>query len=160
MSKHPRLWRQCSSTRFLVQGNSMSPALHNGDAILVDTRAYRRSPPERGDVVLFEHREPGQAVLVYSVKRIVGLPGEHLLLQDGRVLVNGVPLPEPQAGATPTQAAHLPTQWFVAEGQCFLLGDNRADSLDSRRLGPVDAGDIVGRAWWRYWPPRRWGRVR
>ncbi len=152
----PRLF---TSTSYVVRGKSMQPALVDGQRILVDTRAYNQSTPRRGDLVYFRHHVPGAQATSTSVKRIIGLPGEHVQLAEGRVLIDGSPFREPYAqGAT-----HAPygqaAQWLLDAGQVFLLGDNRADSLDSRRLGPVQTNDLVGRVWFRYLPLSCWGKI-
>ncbi|MBI2172573.1 MAG: signal peptidase I [Chloroflexi bacterium] len=151
--------RMLTSLSFVVRGDSMRPALRDGHRILVDTRAYQHAPPARGDVVLFWRRLLGQRERIPSIKRVMGLPGEHLQMREGKVYLNGAPLWEPYAPSTPPPEAGLPSQWVVGAGQYFLLGDNRGDSYDSRRLGPVDAGDLLGVAWLRYWPPWAWGRI-
>lgn len=151
--------RVLTSLSFVVGGDSMRPALRHGQRVLVDTRAYQHAPPARGDVVLFWHRLPGQRERIPSLKRVVGLPEEHVQVQGGKVYVDGAPLLEPYASFTPPPEVGLASQWVVGEVQYFLLGDNRGDSYDSRRLGPVEAGDILGKAWLRCWPPWAWGRV-
>ncbi|MBI4338902.1 MAG: signal peptidase I [Chloroflexi bacterium] len=140
-----------------VQGNSMVPALGPGHRVLVDCRAYRDAPPARGDVVLFRHHLPEMGDFL---KRIVALPGEHVHLKEGQVFINGVALEERYASSPTAAPPGTPSQWFVGEGQYFVLGDNRGDSYDSRRFGPVDAGQILGKAWLRLWPPRAWGSIR
>jgi signal peptidase I len=152
--------RVFTSLSFILRGDSMRPALRDGQRVLVDTRAYQHTHPARGDVVLFWSRLLGQRERILSLKRVVGLPGEHLQIEDGKVYLDGAPLLEPYALSTPPPEAGLPSQWVIGEGQYFLLGDNRRDSYDSRRLGPVDAGDLLGKAWLRYWPPWAWGRIR
>lgn len=155
----PSMPRMLTSLSFAVRGDSMRPALLHGQRVLVDTRAYQHAPPSRGDIVLFWCRLPGQRERILSLKRVVGLPREHLQLREGRAYLDGAPLLEPYAPSTPPPEAGLPSQWVLGDGQYILLGDNRADSYDSRRLGPVDASDLLGRAWLRYWPPWAWGRV-
>ncbi len=153
------LARFFASSSYLVRGGSMLPALADGQRVLVDTRAYRHAPPARGDTVVFRHRLPGQRRPVTSVKRVVGLPGEHVHIKEGRVHINGTPLGEPHAWERTFAAEGMPGQWVLDQGQVFLLGDNREDSYDSRRLGPVESAHIVGRVWLRCWPLSRWGRV-
>lgn len=152
----PRLF---TSTSYIVRGKSMLPTLADGQRTRVDTRIYQQSIPQRGDIVVFQHRIPGKEGTEASVKRIVGLPGEHVRLAGGHVLIDGILLNESYAlGATQAPEGQA-TQWLLDAGQWFLLGDNRADSLDSRRLGPVQTEDLVGKVWFRYLPLSQWSKI-
>lgn len=136
--------RLLSSSLYVVRGDSMSPALHDGDRVLVWRRAYREHGPRRGDIVLL--RDPVDGTTLY-VKRIVGLPGEWVRMTGGRVLVNDKPLDEPYVVARETSDT---VTWPLEAGQYFVLGDKREDSRDSRRLGPVAAEGIIGGVWLRF----------
>jgi signal peptidase I len=137
-------------TRFAVAEESMAPALHHGDYLVV---VRSRGVPMRGDIVVFRH--PGR-VHFDLVKRVVALPGEHVEIADDRVLVDGEPLPEPWADG-PTRPAG---SWQLTDRELFLLGDNRPVSTDdSRELGPVPVEAVRWRARFRYWPQKRVGRV-
>lgn len=123
-----------------VNGDSMLPALRHGQWVRVDRRACKNAPPQRFDVIRFEDpSRPGR----WPVKRVVGLPGEHVVLDRGALTVNGAPVPEP----------HLPQQqrdsenheWQLKEGEYVVLGDNRTASTDSRRYGPVRRAAMLGR---------------
>lgn len=123
---------------FRIASGSMEPTLRRGDRILVDKLGGR--PLKRGDVVVFRHGSDPER---NYVKRLVGLPGDRVEVRDGRVYVNGEPLPDPKAdpGATPD----LPEQ-PVPPGCYFVLGEHLANSKDSRDFGPVAADTIVGPA--------------
>lgn len=133
-------------TRFAVAGDSMAPALRDGDWVVA--RRVRRVPG-RGVVVVFTHPNRDGFSLV---KRIIGLPGEEIVLAGGTVAADGAPLDEPWAtGRTEPDGA-----WRLGPSEVFVLGDNRLVSADdSRMLGPVPGSAVQWRVFGRYWPPRR-----
>ena len=91
------------------------------------------------------------------LKRVVGLPNEEVRLSEGRLLIDGVHLPEPYLGGLPPTLGLTEEAWTLEEGRYFVIGDNRAHSTDSREFGPVGLEEIVGRVLFRWWPPGRWG---
>jgi signal peptidase I len=149
---------------FTVSSASMLPTLRPREALLVDRLAYRRHAPHRGDIVVFrfpraERRE--------FVKRVIGLPGDVVEEQGGRVYVNGKLLEQEdtpdsgqEVGPDVTLVPHR-----IPPGQLFVLGDNRAASLDSRYWGAVDIDNVVGKAFLVYWSrgqhwwDLRWDRI-
>ena len=112
----------------LVKGSSMEPTLRPFQIAL----ASRTRTPQRGDIVLF-HPFPDSNVTY--VKRVIALPGDALTIHEGSVYVNGEALAEPYLRGAPTPGAFGPV--LIPEGQMFVMGDNRANSLDSREFGPV-----------------------
>ncbi|HJR81706.1 MAG TPA: signal peptidase I [Anaerolineales bacterium] len=137
------------SVRVRVDGFSMNPTLQNGEYILVNRLAYKLGEPVRGDIVVFSFpMDPKQDL----IKRVIGLPGETISVQDGKVLVNGLPLDEPYIAAPPIYN----NTWVVPEGQLFVLGDNRNESKDSHEWGMLPMENVVGRAILIYWPPQEW----
>ena len=137
------------SVRVRVDGFSMNPTLQDGEYILVNRLAYKIGNPVRGDIVVFSFpMDPKQDL----IKRVIGLPGETISVQDGKVLVNGVPLDEPYIAAPPIYN----NTWVVPEGQLFVLGDNRNESKDSHEWGMLPLENVVGRAILIYWPPPEW----
>jgi signal peptidase I len=138
------------SRRFAVVEDSMRPALEPGDWLI--TQRYR-GVPERGDVVVFAGRdEPDR----FDIKRIIGLPGEHISISDGQVHIDGLTLAEPWAnGPTfPDRDDEIP------DDAVWVLGDNRAlSSGDSRSIGSVPLDDIDWKAVAIYWPSSRVGLV-
>ena len=141
---------------YLVRGDSMSPTLRDGDLIHVRRRSGSSARYERGSILVAEMRSPsGDNNLVTNVKRAVGLPGELVHVgNDGIVSIEGICLAEPYL---PAQALKVPgpgLSWLCDDNEYFLMGDNRADSGDSRRFGPVPAASIVGSMWLRI-PTRR-----
>lgn len=136
--------------RFEVTEESMTPALRDGDYVIA-TRLL--SAPLRGDVVVFPHpRVPG----FLMIKRVIGLPGETVAIDRGRIAANGHVLAEPWAHGA-VAGSH---EWQLDGRHLIVLSDNRSVSTeDSRELGPLPMGDLW-RVSFRYWPPGRIGRVR
>ena len=143
------------SRHFVVVGESMRPTLAHRQH--VQARPRSRKPGQvnysRGDIVAFRH--PLASGRVY-IKRIVGLPNEHIAFAGGRVVIDGLPRAEPYLLPGPPALARYASQWFTGDDEYFLLGDNRGDSEDSRLFGPVSGCRIVGRVWFSYWPVRVW----
>ncbi len=129
-----------------VRGQSMEPTLHSDEYLLVEKISYRLRAPRRGDVVVFKY--PRDESENY-IKRVIAVPGETVEIVSGKVYVNGQALVEPYLLQLPRES--MPAT-RVTEGRLFVLGDNRLNSNDSRAFGMVDASEIVGRAWLRYWP--------
>jgi signal peptidase I len=132
-----------------VDGLSMEPRVHAGEIVLINTLAYRMGPVRRGDVVAFRHDAPTTETYI---KRVVGLPGERVEVRRGVVFVNDAVLREPYVQFPDTRSA--PAVVVPADAY-YVLGDNRADSDDSRNWGAVRAPDIVGKALVGIWPPRK-----
>ncbi len=133
---------------YRVDGPSMVPTLQNQQYILVNRAAYLFHPPERGDIIVFAYPlDPSQDY----IKRIVGIPGDHVQInQAGVVTINGVKLHEPYVNDTTNP--YQPTNITLGPNQYFVLGDNRGDSSDSRAWGTVPRANIIGQAWFVYWP--------
>jgi signal peptidase I len=129
----------------------MRPTLHDDQFLVVNKLGYRLYEPRRGDIVVFYDPNSGDRKLI---KRIIGLPGETIEFQEGRVLIGGQEVPEPYL-AEPGQYSRAPSR--IPEGHYFVLGDNRNNSSDSRSWGMLAGDRIVGKAWISYWPPGEWG---
>ena len=130
-----------------VESASMRPTFAAGDVVLVSRRAPRVGDLHRGDLVTFRDPFHGQRAL----KRVVGLPGDELVVLDGRLHVNGVTVREPYVNHNLVDGYYSQT-FRVPDGAVFLLGDNRSNSVDSRDYGPVRAGGLLGRVVTRVWP--------
>lgn len=136
-----------------VEGNSMMPRLSNHERIFINKFVYRFEPIRRGDIVVFWYPlDPSKSY----IKRVVGLPGELVAIQDGHVLVNGRVLDEP----------YIPPEYFdhqsypsvrVEPDHYYVLGDHRESSNDSRVWGTVERKYIYGRAVLVYWPVNQFG---
>jgi signal peptidase I len=130
----------------LAQGDSMRPTLDPGQRIAVGPV---RGALRRGELVLL--RRPEREV----VKRVVGLPSEHVRLVGGRLEVDGRRLPEPYAAAGPPLGDLVELDLTLGDDELAVLGDSRRHSTDSRSFGPVRLDEVVGVVRFAYWPPRR-----
>ena len=137
-----------------VEGQSMEPNLQDNQRLIIEKISYYFHPPQRGDIVVLRLPNRRSDPLI---KRVIGLPGETVEIRNGQVLIDGQVLDEPYLNQTSYQS--MPPR-MVPEGDVFVLGDNRGFSNDSRAFGFVPLSDIVGRAWFRYWPPYAIGPVR
>jgi signal peptidase I len=133
----------------------MEPTLSHGQLLLVRP-LDRRDTIARGDIVVA--RDPRILDTDY-IKRIIGLPGEYVRIGASGVLINEHSLYEPYLAEAEWPVDGSVSQWLLAEDEYLVLGDNRNDSRDSRRFGPLSRDHILGTAWLRYWPPSAWGRL-
>ena len=133
------------SARVRVENISMKPTLTPGEFLLINRVAYKIGKPSIGDIIVFH--APGESEDDY-IKRIVGLPGDEVVITDGMVHVNNNPLYEPYIAEPPNYTG----EWVVPPNAYFVLGDNRNNSSDSHMWGFVPHDDIVGRALLIYWP--------
>ncbi len=156
---------------YLIPSSSMADTLVPGQRVLVDRVVYRFRLVRRGDIIVFRCAPLANTVLI---KRVVGLPGDLLALQGGRLFVDGAPaadtfvdkihgVSEPTDPADLYAGAALDTPWSLARpyrvpaGHYFVMGDNRSDSNDSRYWGTVPRSAIIGQAFFTYWPLGRIG---
>ncbi|MGH7883095.1 MAG: signal peptidase I [Candidatus Dormibacteraceae bacterium] len=144
-----------------VDGCSMYPTLHNKDYLIELKLPYYFSSPQRGDIVILKYPENQSENLI---KRVIGLPGDRILIQGGKISINGHILDERYLQGYPTWT------WFnswppsnqsfqLAKDELFVMGDNRNDSKDSRIFGPVKRNSIEGKAWVRILPLDRFGWI-
>lgn len=129
-----------------VKGESMVPNFEDGELILTEKVSYRFSSPKRGDVIVF--KAPGLQNVDF-IKRIIGLPGDRVVISDGSIYINEAPLDE----SYETQSTQAELSTVIPENHYFVLGDNRSASSDSRSFGNIQRSSIEGRAWVVYWPP-------
>lgn len=133
------------SARVRVESISMQPTLRQGELLLVDKLAYLKKLPLTGDIIIFHAPpEPGEDF----IKRVIGAPGDQVLIEDGQVYVNHVLLQEGYIASSPDYNG----VWEVPEDAVFVLGDNRNASSDSHTWGYVPLENIVGKALLVYWP--------
>jgi len=138
---------------FRIDSASMQPTLEAGNHVLVDKRAYGDDDlPRRGELVVFNAPRTGDV----NLKRAIGLPGDTVAIEDGVLVVNGRAQTEPYADPDAIDSVYFGPE-RVPAGSVFVLGDNRADSTDSRDFGPVKRDELIGRARLRVWPPSKWG---
>ena len=132
----------------------MEPRIDSDEYVLINALAFRFGTPQRGDIVAFRHERSAPEVYL---KRIIGLPGDRIAIRSGQVYVNGRVLGEPYVRFRDRRsegALVVPAQAY------YVLGDNRANSDDSRAWGFVPASDLIGRAVFAVWPLDRAGPIR
>lgn len=146
---------------FIVDGPSMKPNFHTGERVIVNEILYDIRKPQRGEVVVFHVPSEGRDF----IKRVIGVAGDTVKVEGDVVTVNGEPVNETYIQGAIDEAhnnnslynnKNFPNEDFtdgtVPEGHVFVMGDNRSDSTDSRMIGYVPLGDIVGRADLIFWP--------
>jgi len=141
---------------FYVKGASMEPNFFDKEYLIIDELSYRLRAPQRGEVIVFKYPENPKE---YFLKRIIGLPGERIKVAEGQITIYNKEHPEGIILNEPYLSKDLPTVGervtVISENQYFVLGDNRANSYDSRRFGAVDKSMVVGRVFFRGWPFNR-----
>lgn len=133
------------TARVRVESISMEPNLHEGEYVVVNRLAYQWRQPQRGDIIVF--RFPGDPEKRY-IKRIIGLEGDALLIENGQVYANGELLDESYI----SDPAGYSGDWNVGSEEVFVLGDNRNNSNDSKNWGTLSTDAIIGKAVFVYWP--------
>lgn len=159
---------------FFIPSESMVPTLQVGDRVLVNKFIYRFTEPDRGDIIVFESPEGpdsepeglvGRVVNIFwegsddrpdLIKRVVGLPGDSVAVRNGNLFVNGERQNESYLNQQFPDQSFFP-RTTVPENHVFVMGDNRANSRDSRFIGPIPEENIEGEAFLRFWPPGRIG---
>lgn len=138
---------------YTVRYSCMIPSIEEGEWLMVSKASYFFSDPERGDVIVFD--PPVSSQFPY-IKRVIGLPGETVEVRDEEVLIDGIPLVEEYVKEPPR---YTMAPMVIPQGEYFVLGDNRNNSNDSHAGWTVPRENIIGEAWFVYWPPSRWGPV-
>jgi signal peptidase I len=133
--------------------SSMEPNFRHGDTLMVNKVTYRFSDPQRGEVIIFY--PPFDSPHPF-IKRVIGLPGDTVEIKDGEVYINGTALVEEYI----MPSTHTMPPREVPANEYFVLGDNRNNSNDSGDGWTVPRDNIIGKAWFVYWPPGRWGVVK
>lgn len=148
--------------RTVVEGSSMETTLSDNDNLIVDKISYRFRDPQRFDVIVFPYQLQEEK---FYIKRIIGLPGETVQIDEqGKIYINDEVLPE-SYGNEVIKSDNLgiaAEPVVLGEGEYFVLGDNRNNSMDSRTeaVGNVKREDIIGRAWLRIWPFSKFGLLK
>jgi signal peptidase I len=150
---------------YRIPSASMEPTLHCAkpgldcegsfnDRVIANRLAYRFSSPKRGQIVVFTAPDDACGVGGTFVKRLIGLPGDTIVERNGYVWVDGKKLDD--SYVTPDLRDHMSGTWHVPKGQYFFMGDDRANSCDSRTWGTVSRSSLIGPVLLIYWPPSRW----
>jgi len=147
-----------------VIGSSMYPTVTDNDYLIATKIDYRVHPPSRGDIIIM--RDPYDNSRDF-IKRVIGLPGDHVLIRQGQVFINGHMLretylnnePWTENADWPLAATTDPQGFLLKSDEYFVMGDNRNHSSDSRVFGPVRRDQIEARAWIRVVPPSRLGPI-
>lgn len=143
--------------RTSVIGSSMEPTLSDGDNLIVDKITYRFKEPERFDIIVFPYQYTKNT---YYIKRIIGLPGEKIRIdEEGKIYINGEVLEEAYGREAIADAGMASEEITLADDEYFVMGDNRNDSADSRfiSVGNIKRKSIMGRAWLRIYPFHSFG---
>lgn len=143
--------------RFLIQGvvvsgSSMQNTLRSGDNLVLEKLSYKISKPKRFDIVVVPKEEGSK---YYLIKRVIGLPGETVLIKKGATYINGKLLSDTHGNAEMNDPGIAGNPVKLGKDEYFVLGDNRNNSVDSRIVGPVKGKDIVGHIVFRLYPSPR-----
>lgn len=146
---------------FKIPSGSMRPTLMEGDKLFVNKYVYRFEMPKRGDIIVFEYPSDPKKDFI---KRLVAFGGESVEIRDGKILVEGKELDDPASFGKFYYYNHDPfggpnETVTVPPDSYYVLGDNSANSTDSRFWGFVPKKNVLGRAFFRWWPPRRMGLI-
>ena len=140
---------------FYVKGASMEPNFHDSEYLIIDEISYRFNKPNRGQVIVFRYPKNPQE---FFIKRVIGLPGEEIQIEDGEIKVyndtypSGLILSEEYLGSE-LETFNTDTEKIkINENEYYVLGDNRDASKDSRSFGPVNKDYIIGKVLLRGWP--------
>ena len=131
---------------FYVEGASMEPSFYDSEYLIINEISYRFENPQRGEVIIFKNP---QNTKVYFIKRVIGLPGEDIEIKQGKVFINDELIEETYIENFSTQSNQVVT---LKDDEYFVMGDNRTNSHDSRKIGPVGEEYIIGKVWLRGWP--------
>lgn len=143
-----------------VSGLSMFPTMHNNDYLITEKISYRLSDPKKEQIIVLKNPKDESQDFI---KRIIAVPGDTIRIENNSVFVNGGLISEPYLpSGTPTNPGAFLTEKQtikIGPNQYFVFGDNRGHSSDSREWGPIKKEEIIGRAFFRYWPPQTIGSL-
>lgn len=163
---------------FFIPSASMRDTLLEGDRVMVNKLAFRFGEPGHGDVIVLDSpleessdgenlfgaivRNIGESLGLSTpdtalIKRVIALEGDTIEIRANTVFINGIAIDEPYLTRSVRMPDFGPLQ--IPPGHVFIMGDNRNQSEDSRRFGPIPESSIIGRAFVRVWPPSRWGGI-
>lgn len=138
----------------MVEGSSMEPALRDGDNLIVEKVSYLFGDPARFDIIVFK-----QSQNINYIKRIIGLPGERVRIEEGKIYINDNPIFDSYGDGSLTDGGLAENTVTLGNDEYFVLGDNRDGSEDSRNknVGSVRKSQILGKAWFRVTPFEQFG---
>lgn len=140
-----------------IKGQSMHPTFPDGEYLLTEKVSYYRGDPQRGDVIVFKPPISEDEF----IKRVIALPGETVMVLNGKVFINNEELKEDyiKVETSPSSFLSEGERYTVPEGNYFVMGDNRPNSSDSRAWGPITKKVITGKAWVTYYPFNVAGKI-
>lgn len=141
---------------FVIPTGSMEPTIMAGDRVLAEKISIRLRDPKVGEIVVFDDPTRRHPQLI---KRVVAVGGQTVDIEDGVVVVDGIPLQEGYLSDGATDPGTVPLPLTLAPDEVWLLGDNRPNSGDSRFMGPIPESLVRGRAFGIYWPLDRIGSL-
>jgi len=145
-----------------IKGQSMQPNFPDSEYLLTEKVTYYLNNPSRGDVVVLTP-PPNVSTTDEFIKRVIGLPGEKVMVKNGHVYINDKLIHEPYLAdsvyTNPGDFLAEGVEYTVPAGEYFVMGDNRPNSSDSRYWGPITKSEMTGRAWIIYWPINKTGVV-
>lgn len=137
---------------FIVSGNSMYPSFNSNEYLIIDELSYHFRQPERGEVIVFKYPKMPQT---HFIKRVIGLPGETVIIKNGEVIIDNGQKQEKLTESYLAESFQANFEIKLLPDEYFVMGDNRAVSLDSRSWGPLESKFITGRVLVRLFPPNR-----
>ena len=143
---------------FWIPSGSMEPTIAPGDRVLVAKFYYRFFEPKRGDVIVFPSPKTLENGDPDLIKRVIATEDMEVVEKSGKMFIDGKEINEPYVRPDSNNANYGP--FIVPPDKLFIMGDNRANSKDSRFIGPIDDEKIIGKAFFTYWPPSRIGVLR
>ncbi len=146
---------QATIQNYEIHEGCMEPNFYEGQRVLVNKIVYKLHEPERGDVIILKPPEQYNTDGIPFIKRIIALPGENIVVEDGEVYINGIELYEPYIKEAPRYTLDR----TLGENEYFVLGDNRNNANDSHEGWTVPREDIIGKAWLTIWPLDKMGLV-
>ena len=144
--------------RSLVDGRSMQPTFQDSERLIVSRLHYLVTRPDRGDIIVFNSVDPNDPE-VMLIKRVIGLPGDTIRFTDQNLYINDVLITESYIAESCNASRCSDNETVLGSDEYFVMGDNRNNSQDSRRLGSIPLDHIVGRVVFRYWPLDRIGII-
>lgn len=146
---------QATIQNYEIHEGCMEPNFYEGQRVLVNKIVYKFHKPERGDVIILNPPDRYNTDGIPFIKRIIALPGETIVVENGEVYIDGIKLHEPYI----KEAPRYTVDYKLGDNEYFVLGDNRNNANDSHEGWTVPREDIIGKAWLTIWPMNKIGLV-